>query len=82
MLYSSSKANVSELLSTGNGTISAKVNSYHILCHLCKIQFEINVADDLSETNVLDVLHPKKEEKKQAFSKPSRPGKGGARLVK
>lgn len=68
MLYSSSKASVGDIITTVGGSIGAK--------------FEINSPDDLTEETVFDTLHPKKEEKAQTFSKPSRPGKGGARLVK
>jgi twinfilin-like protein len=68
MLYSSSKANVSNMLAASGGSIGTK--------------FEINAGDDVTEENIHETLHPKKAEEKKAFSKPSRPGKGGARLTK
>lgn len=42
----------------------------------------MNSPDDISEELVIEVLHPKKEEKNKGFSRPSRPGKGGARLIR
>jgi len=66
MLYSSSKANVSNLLSSSNVQIAAK--------------FEINSAEDINEEIFYESIHPKQAEKTKNFSKPSRPGKGGARL--
>jgi len=68
MLYSSSKANVSNLLSTANAQIGAK--------------FEINAPDDVTEEQVLEAIHPKKAEQVKTFAKPTRPGKGGARITK
>jgi len=68
MLYSSSKANVSNLLSAANAQIGAK--------------FEINAADDVTEEQIFEALHPKKAEQTKTFAKPIRPGKGGARLTK
>lgn len=68
MLYSSSKANVTNLINAANGQLGAK--------------FEINAPDDVTEEQVLDALHPKKAEQVKSFSKPVRPGKGGARLTK
>jgi len=67
MLYSSSKANVANLVSS-LVTVGAKV--------------EINTAADLSEDAILHQLHPKIEDKAQGFSKPSRPGKGARRLIR
>jgi len=68
MLYSSSKANVSNLMSAANAQLSAK--------------FEINAPDDVTEEQVFEAIHPKKVEQTKSFSKPTRPGKGGARLTK
>jgi len=68
MLYSSSKANVCNLMSTSSTNIGAK--------------FEINAADDVTEEAVFEQLHPKAAEKAKTFSKPSRPGKGGARITR
>lgn len=66
MLYSTSKANVTNILSTYNASVDAK--------------FEINTAEDVTEEMVLETLHPKPVEAVKTFAKPSRPGKGGARL--
>jgi len=68
MLYSSSKANVSNLISAANAQLSAK--------------FEINAADDITEEQLVETIHPKKAEQAKSFAKPTRPGKGGARLTK
>jgi len=68
MLYSSSKANVAEIIASQGGKIDGR--------------FEVNSPDDISEELVIEVLHPKKEEKNKGFSRPSRPGKGGARLIR
>jgi len=68
MLYSSSKANVSEIIKANGGEINAR--------------FEINAEEDISEEEIRLILHPKQEEKKSTFNKPSRPGKGGARMTR
>jgi hypothetical protein len=68
MLYSSSKANVAEIVKAAGGTISAKL--------------EINRGDEINEEELLSILHPVKAEQAKNFSKPSRPGKGGARLIR
>jgi len=67
MLYSSSKANVEEITKSVGGKIDAKL--------------EINTKEDISEEILMSLIHPQKEEKKTAFSKPSRPGKGGRTLI-
>lgn len=67
MLYSSSKANVSNILSSFKVNIAAK--------------FEINAPDDLAIETIIETIHPKQVEKEKGFSKPSRPGKGGARMT-
>jgi len=65
MLYSSSKANV---LSLVNGMeVAAK--------------FEINAPSEISDQIVMDTLHPPKVEKKLAFAKPTRAGRGGRKLI-
>jgi len=68
MLYSSSKANVEEITKSVGGKIDAKL--------------EINTKEDISEEILMNLIHPQKEEKKTAFSKPSRPGKGGRSLIR
>lgn len=68
MLYSSSKANVADILSSQGATIHARV--------------EASSPDDVDVDEILETLHPKKEEKAKGFSRPSRPGKGGARLIR
>jgi len=68
MLYSSSKANVGEIVKAAGGQIDAKL--------------EINTGDEINEEELLNTLHPQKVEQSKNFSKPSRPGKGGARLIK
>jgi twinfilin-like protein len=68
MLYSSSKANVGDILTNQGGQIHARL--------------EPSSPDEISEEELLESLHPKKEEKNKGFSKPSRPGKGGARLIR
>jgi len=68
MLYSTSKANVADLVKASNGEINAKL--------------EINTGDEINEEQLLLTLHPQEAEAKATFSKPARPGKGGARLIK
>jgi len=68
MLYSSSKANVAEIVKSVGGAINAKI--------------EINTGDEINEDELVNLLHPIKAEAKQNFSRPARPGKGGARLIR
>jgi len=68
MLYSSSKANVGEIIKSCGGKIDGKM--------------EINTAEDISEEALTNLIHPQKEEKKAAFVKPTRPGKGGRTLIR
>jgi len=68
MLYSSSKANVGDILKAVGGNIDAKL--------------EINTGDEINEEELLNTLHPQKAESAKNFSRPSRPGKGGARLIR
>jgi len=68
MLYSSSKANVADIVKASGGNIDAKL--------------EINTGDEINEDELLTVLHPQKVEAAKNFSKPARPGKGGARLIR
>jgi len=55
MLYSSSKANVAEIVTALQGKIDARL--------------EINAPSDLNEEELLTILHPQKEEKKARFCK-------------
>jgi len=68
MLYSSSKANVAEVIKANGGNIDARL--------------EINTGPEINEEELLNQLHPQKVEQAKGFSRPSRPGKGGARLTK
>ncbi|PRP77870.1 hypothetical protein PROFUN_08544 [Planoprotostelium fungivorum] len=68
MLYSSSKANVSNILTGVDGKIDTK--------------FEINSPEDLNEEELVAQLHPVTEVKKAAFSKPTGPGKGTRKLIR
>jgi len=66
MLYSSSKAAVSEILTHSGRNPSAKL--------------EIGTPSDIDEDVIFQALHPQKEEKKAAFARPLRPGRGPAKL--
>jgi twinfilin-like protein len=68
MLYSSSKANVAEVVKAAGGQIDARL--------------EVNTGSELNEEELLSTLHPQKAEQAKNFARPSRPGKGGARLIK
>ncbi|EGC40074.1 hypothetical protein DICPUDRAFT_44803 [Dictyostelium purpureum] len=60
MLYSSSKANVEQLLTKQEVKIDLKL--------------EINSPSEISADSIINELHPPKVEEKKAFSKPARPG--------
>jgi len=68
MLYSSSKANVTNILTNNNGKLDAKL--------------EINSPEDLNEEELNVLLHPVSEKKESNFSKPSKPGKGTRKLIR
>jgi len=68
MLYSSSKANVAEIAKAAGGTIDARL--------------EVNTGEEINEEELLATLHPQKAEQAKNFARPSRPGKGGARLIR
>jgi len=68
MLYSSSKANVSELIAVSGGTIACRL--------------EVNAGEDIVEDEVFRQIHPTAPVKAQAFSRPMRPGKGARKLIK
>jgi len=68
MLYSSSKANVSELINAAGGTIA--------------VRLEVNAGEDIVEDEVFRQIHPTAPVKAQTFSRPMRPGKGARKLIK
>lgn len=68
MLYSSSKANIENVLTTLGGRADLKL--------------EVNQGEEVSQSNVFNQLHPPKEEKKEAFAKPKGPTRGGKRLIR
>jgi len=68
MLYSSSKANVGEIVKAVGGKIDGKL--------------EINTSSDINEEILSNLIHPQKEEKKATFTKPSKPGKGARQLIR
>lgn len=68
MLYSSSKANVAEIMNQIGGKIDLKL--------------EVNAADDLDEEELLRALHPQQDQKEEKFSKPVRAGKGARKLIR
>jgi len=68
MLYSTSKANVADIVKATGGNIDAKL--------------EINTGEEINAEELLMTLHPQQAEAKVTFSKPARPGKGGARLTR
>eukprot|EP01111_Echinosteliopsis_oligospora_P009030 TRINITY_DN256_c0_g1_i1.p2 TRINITY_DN256_c0_g1~~TRINITY_DN256_c0_g1_i1.p2 ORF type:complete len:345 (-),score=81.29 TRINITY_DN256_c0_g1_i1:1313-2347(-) len=68
MLYSSSKANIENVLSSLGGKASVKL--------------EVNAGSEVNEEIINNELHPPKEETKKAFSKPKGPTRGGKRLIK
>jgi len=68
MLYSSSKANVADIVKAAGGNIDARL--------------EVNTGEEIDEEELLNTLHPQKAEQAKSFARPSRPGKGGARLIR
>jgi len=44
-------------------------------------KYEVNTPEELAEQTIYDDIHPPKVEEKKAFSKPTKPGKGGRKLV-
>jgi len=65
MLFSSSKSNVESLLTSRGVTVALKM--------------EVNNGDDVTESEILNLLHPKKEEKKK-INKPV--PRGGRKLIR
>jgi len=68
MLYSSSKANIENILTSLGGKVVVKL--------------EVNSAEEVTADAILAILHPQKEEEKKAFAKPKGPSKGGKRLIR
>jgi len=68
MLYSSSKANIENILTSLGGK--------------CDIKLEVNSGSEVSSEGIHNQLHPPKEEKKEAFAKPKGPTRGGKRLIR
>jgi len=68
MLYSSSKANVSDIFTKTGNTIA--------------LRLEVNAGSDIVEDEIYKQLHPQVAEKSTGFSKPSRPGKGARKLIR
>jgi twinfilin-like protein len=68
MLYSSSKANIENILSNLGGKTEVKM--------------EVNNGSEVTKDSILAILHPQKEEEKKAFAKPKGPSKSGKRLIR
>jgi len=68
MLYSSSKANIENILVSLGGKTDIKM--------------EVNQGSEVHPEAIHLQLHPPKEEKKEAFAKPKGPTRGGKRLIR
>jgi len=68
MLYSSSKANIENILTSIGSKADVKV--------------EVNQSSEVHPEAIHLQLHPPKEEKKEAFAKPKGPTRGGKRLIR
>jgi len=68
MLYSSSKANIENILTS----IGSKAD----------VKLEVNQSSEVTPESVHNQLHPPKEEKKEVFAKPKGPTRGGKRLIR
>jgi len=68
MLYSSSKANIENIVTSVGGKVDVKM--------------EVNQSSEVHPEAIHLQLHPPKEEKKEAFAKPKGPTKGGRRLIR
>jgi len=68
MLYSSSKANIENILTSLGGKVAVKL--------------EVNSGSEVTQEAILSILHPVKEEEKKGFAKPKGPAKSGRRLIK
>jgi len=67
MLYSTTKAAATDAATSIGIEIAKKL--------------EVNSAEELTEQAIYDEIHPPKVEEKKAFAKPTKPGKGGRKLV-
>jgi len=68
MLYSSSKANIENIVTSLGSKVAVKL--------------EVNQGAEVTKDSILAVLHPQKEEEKKGFAKPKGPTKGGKRLIR
>jgi len=68
MLYSSSKANIENILTTLGGKVTTKL--------------EVNTGSEVTAEVITNLLHPQKEEEKKGFAKPKGPTKGAKRLIR
>jgi twinfilin-like protein len=68
MLYSSSKANVTNIAQSVNLEIATR--------------FEVNRGSEINESSLRNQIHPPPVQVNKGFAKPKGPGKGPARLVK
>jgi len=66
MLFSSSKSNVSSILTSRGTNID--------------LRMEVNNGEDLSESEIINLLHPQKEEPKKKINKPT--PRGGRKLIR
>lgn len=68
MLYSTVKSVVQDQIEASGTKVDSKM--------------EVNTADEASEKEIRDTVHPPKEEEKKAFARPKKPGRGARRLTK
>jgi len=68
MLYSSSKANIENIVTSLSGKVELKL--------------EVNNSGEVGEEIITNLIHPQKEEEKKNFAKPKGPSKGGKRLIR
>jgi len=68
MLYSSSKANIENILTSIGGKVDVKM--------------EVNQGEEVHPEAIHLQLHPPKEEKKEVFAKPKGPTRGAKRLIR
>jgi len=68
MLYSSSKANIENIVTSLGGKVVVKL--------------EVNQGSEVTSDSILAILHPQKEEEKKGFARPKGPAKSGKRLIR
>jgi len=68
MLYSSSKANIENIVTQLGGKVALKL--------------EVNYGSEVTPEVIHNQLHPVKEEEKKQFARPKGPSKGGKRLIR